>query len=85
MESTAIRLIAEDTADRLPRRLKAIEGQVPAVKDFPKGCRFHPRCPHVLPKCPTEAPPLVHFDAEHRVACWLEEEAPSAPVELGSS
>ncbi len=28
METTAIRLIAEDTADRLSRRLKAIEGQV---------------------------------------------------------
>lgn len=31
--------------------LKSIEGTVPSLMHFPKGCRFHPRCPYVMEKC----------------------------------
>ncbi|MEO8442529.1 MAG: ABC transporter ATP-binding protein, partial [Betaproteobacteria bacterium] len=39
----------------------------------PPGCRFHTRCPHVMPICKTQAPqPIaVNADAAHQVACHL--------------
>ena len=39
----------------------------------PPGCRFHPRCPHVMPVCRSEAPRPVTVDAggTHQVACHL--------------
>ena len=39
----------------------------------PTGCRFHPRCPHVMPVCRTDAPAPVTIDAaqSHVVACHL--------------
>jgi peptide/nickel transport system ATP-binding protein len=32
-------------------RLRAIPGTVPNPSRFPKGCRFHPRCPVMIEKC----------------------------------
>ena len=39
----------------------------------PPGCRFHPRCPHVMPVCRSEAPRPVTVAAggTHQVACHL--------------
>ncbi len=53
---------------RLP--LQAIPGVVPRPDAWPVGCRFHPRCGQVMPRCTTE-PPVVSLDAEHRSRCWL--------------
>jgi oligopeptide/dipeptide ABC transporter ATP-binding protein len=42
--------------------LPAIGGVVPAPADFPRGCRFAPRCPRAIPACevaPPELRPLV--------------------------
>ncbi len=36
----------------------------------PPGCRFHPRCPQVMPVCSTQVPPLAAC-MEGRVACHL--------------
>jgi peptide/nickel transport system ATP-binding protein len=33
----------------------AIKGSVPDLRDPPSGCRFHPRCPHAMPRCSTDA------------------------------
>lgn len=52
-------------------RLTTIRGNVPPATDFPKGCRFHPRCPHAMPVCSQEEPPLKDGTAAHPVACWL--------------
>ena len=35
------------------------------------GCRFHPRCPHVMEVCRKEKPPAFQVDAQHSVACFL--------------
>jgi oligopeptide/dipeptide ABC transporter ATP-binding protein len=49
--------------------LAAIPGTVPPPAARPPGCAFAPRCPRVLPRCPSEPPPLIG-PAGHRVACW---------------
>ena len=41
------------------RRLTGIEGTAPSPLAWPPGCRFHPRCPHVMPVCPTVVPALL--------------------------
>ena len=53
--------------------LDSIEGQVPTPADFPKGCRFHPRCPHAADVCRTVMPEPVDT-GDHIVACHLYEE-----------
>jgi peptide/nickel transport system ATP-binding protein len=54
------------------RGLDAV-GEPPSPIDPPSGCRFHPRCPRVLPRCSAEAPPRLDIpDAPgHWAACWL--------------
>jgi oligopeptide/dipeptide ABC transporter ATP-binding protein len=43
---------------------------------LPAGCRFHPRCPFVEPRCRREAPPLVEIAPGQHAACWR------APLDL---
>ncbi|MCB1112527.1 MAG: ABC transporter ATP-binding protein [Chlamydiia bacterium] len=54
-------------------RLRAIKGTVPPVADYPRGCRFHPRCPYVMERCRRgDVPELdVSSGREHRAKCWL--------------
>jgi peptide/nickel transport system ATP-binding protein len=47
-------------------------GDVPSPSDPPPGCPFHPRCPELLDRCRTQAPPEVAL-AEGRVRCLLAE------------
>ena len=51
-----------------------IPGRMPTYLDPPQGCRFHPRCPHVMDICKQEKPPQYAVDADHRVACFLYED-----------
>lgn len=46
-------------------------GDVPTPIDPPRGCRFHPRCRHVMPKCSDVEPELVEVEKNHLVACHL--------------
>jgi oligopeptide/dipeptide ABC transporter ATP-binding protein len=39
-------------------RLQAIPGSVPQLGAWPRGCRFHPRCPIAAPDCAQQAPAL---------------------------
>jgi oligopeptide/dipeptide ABC transporter ATP-binding protein len=48
-----------------------ITGEVPSALDPPSGCRFHPRCPHAMPKCAVEAPVRKEIAPQHTVACHL--------------
>ncbi|PDT79710.1 peptide ABC transporter ATP-binding protein [Sinorhizobium sp. BJ1] len=53
------------------RSFAAIKGELPSPLAPPSGCHFHPRCPHALPRCRTEAPRLKVVAAGHRSACHL--------------
>jgi peptide/nickel transport system ATP-binding protein len=63
-----------------PRReLAGIPGSPPDLAHPPTGCRFHPRCPEVMPECPAKAPDLYpRHDAQ--VRCLLYE-APDREAE----
>ncbi len=52
----------------------ALAGEIPDPAQPPPGCRFHPRCPHVMDRCRTEVPRLAPREGGGRVACWLHEE-----------
>jgi peptide/nickel transport system ATP-binding protein len=60
-----------DTAAVHKQRLEAIKGVVPSLLDPPPGCRFAPRCPHAMPKCTADIPPLREVSPGHKVACVL--------------
>ena len=50
------------------RPRQPVAGEVPDPINPPTGCTFHPRCPHAIDRCKTEAPEtLVYGNA--RVAC----------------
>ncbi|MBS4222960.1 ABC transporter ATP-binding protein [Lederbergia citrea] len=52
-------------------RLIPIQGNVPSPENFPKGCRFAPRCPHAFGRCLEEVPSLMAVDGERSVRCFL--------------
>jgi peptide/nickel transport system ATP-binding protein len=61
-------------------RLTGIPGSPPDLRQPPRGCRFHPRCPHCRPEQPglyvrqtTERPLLRQVQPGHSVACHLVE------------
>jgi peptide/nickel transport system ATP-binding protein len=46
------------------RRLPAIEGVVPDLRELPPGCRFADRCPMVIEACTKAPPPLIRVPSE---------------------
>ncbi|MBC7097572.1 ABC transporter ATP-binding protein [Candidatus Bipolaricaulota bacterium] len=47
---------------------QGIPGRIPNYLNPPSGCRFHPRCEHVMPICTQQKPPLAEYEG---VACHL--------------
>jgi len=66
--------IADPRAKRLT---PMIDGDVPSPINPPPGCAFHTRCRHVMDRCKVETPRLAdaNADAQHQVACFLNEGA----------
>lgn len=56
------------------QRLYSIEGMVPSQKNYPKGCRFAPRCEYATQKCQECKPELIARQDGRRVRCWRYEE-----------
>ena len=49
-----------------------LKGEVPSPLNPPTGCKFHPRCPEVLPQCSKEPPIFKEIaDSDHWAACHL--------------
>ncbi len=53
------------------RALEPIRGMVPGLTDLPRGCHFHPRCPHAFDRCREQRPPLLDLGAGRGARCWL--------------
>lgn len=77
-------LLASVPNIRMDSELYCMDGTPPNLIEPPTGCRFHPRCPHVMDICsqkqPTletpqlsEATPPEHQIIEQKAACWLYE------------
>ena len=58
------RLTGEGISDGIP-------GRIPNYLEPPSGCRFHPRCPHVMPMCKETAPEFFSVGEGHVAACYL--------------
>jgi peptide/nickel transport system ATP-binding protein len=55
-------------------RLSAIPGNVPRIGNFPKGCRFFPRCPSAKPECENQMPELIEIEPNRWVRCLYAKE-----------
>jgi peptide/nickel transport system ATP-binding protein/oligopeptide transport system ATP-binding protein len=60
--------------DARPTRLQSIPGNVPRIGNFPKGCRFYPRCPSAKPECENKMPELVQLEPNRWVRCLYAKE-----------
>jgi peptide/nickel transport system ATP-binding protein len=69
---------AEWQGERVLGRIASSERPVPAGPSF---CEFHSRCPHVMPMCVEQAPPLFRTDSHRVAACYLRRESPVLPAD----
>jgi peptide/nickel transport system ATP-binding protein len=56
------------------RKLQGIPGAPPDLVTPPPGCRFAPRCVHVMTRCTQTYPPLREVAPDHLAACYLYDE-----------
>jgi peptide/nickel transport system ATP-binding protein len=59
-----------DPTNRLSYR-NVIPGEPPNAINPPDGCRFHTRCPNVMPICKHKEPKLMKIEKGKDVACFL--------------
>jgi oligopeptide/dipeptide ABC transporter ATP-binding protein len=52
-------------------RLVPIDGAPPSLIHVPKGCPFHPRCPHRFEPCDRDRPALADRGSGHLDACHM--------------
>jgi oligopeptide/dipeptide ABC transporter ATP-binding protein len=51
------------------KRRVLLAGDIPSPLNPPSGCRFHTRCPAVMERCRSDAPPLYALAPGHHVRC----------------
>lgn len=54
-----------------PRSRIKLTGEIPSPINPPSGCKFHTRCPQVMPVCSQTEPPLISIGKNRQVACHL--------------
>jgi peptide/nickel transport system ATP-binding protein len=54
-----------------PTRDTSPTGEHSQIAIAEKGCRFSPRCPHVMDRCREEEPPAFIVGEDHTSKCWL--------------
>jgi len=65
--------------NEMRHRLHTIKGTVPSPKDYPKGCRFSPRCEKATSECFRDTPPFISLGDTHKVSCF------NVAYEIGNS
>lgn len=60
------------------QELVAIDGESAQVG---AGCKFAPRCPHVMDRCRQERPPLFRVDDQRVASCFLFDDKPMMKAE----
>ncbi|UCE00395.1 MAG: ABC transporter ATP-binding protein [Chloroflexota bacterium] len=70
----SIRIDDEEELYKMP-------GEPPNLTHPPKGCRFHPRCPDVMPICGRIEPTLEEAAPGRLVHCWLFQDHPEKEAE----
>jgi peptide/nickel transport system ATP-binding protein len=55
--------------------LGGIQGVTPSLRQLPRGCAFHPRCPSHFEPCLHDKPLLDDDQGDHHAACHLREAA----------
>jgi len=53
--------------------IPTIKGNVPDLSSLPQGCKFHPRCPFVMPKCREKEPEFYKISNTHYSKCYLQQ------------
>jgi peptide/nickel transport system ATP-binding protein len=66
---------------RLRTQRTVLQGEVANPASPPPGCYFHPRCPHAIELCRTQAPAWQEISPAHFVACHRARELQLAGVE----
>jgi oligopeptide/dipeptide ABC transporter ATP-binding protein len=56
------------------QRLTAIAGQPPDLAKLARGCAFAQRCPQVVDRCRSEAPPTFAVGDGQMARCWLSQD-----------
>ena len=90
---TQLLLQAAPDPDRLGQRdagtAQEARGEPPSLINPPGGCRFHPRCPFVMPVCKERFPTRTDLGSGHWTHCFLYEAddrplsaPPPAPMQL---
>ena len=51
-------------------KLYNIKGSIPSPQEFPKGCRFSPRCEDCMERCKDSMPQLTKTEDGRMVRCW---------------
>jgi peptide/nickel transport system ATP-binding protein/oligopeptide transport system ATP-binding protein len=57
------------TRSKRGKRLYSIPGTVPDPAYKPKGCPFHPRCPHAVDTCRQQFPQMCDYGDHHLARC----------------
>jgi len=72
-------LDAVPRADPSRVRGPVIGGEVPSLMVPPPGCRFHTRCPQVMPRCSVEVPQLRETRPGRQTSCHLYDPVAGTP------
>jgi peptide/nickel transport system ATP-binding protein len=68
---SAALLRAAPTLESGKKQFRPVQGEIPSPLAPPTGCHFHPRCPHAMPRCKVEVPPLKMVSLGRLSACHL--------------
>lgn len=68
---TMLLLSSVPKLDRRRVGIRSVASEPPSPVNVPSGCRFHTRCPFVMPICVEDEPPRIEYEDGSWVACHL--------------